>query len=731
MRPIEIDPRFRQMGQGARRRRQRVAAIRWGAGLSVLSVSVALGGWLWRPDLSFWRGGDLDEGLVQVESQFDIAPAVRADTFTDIPGDPLIIAAPDDSGPRDSRDLPAPAELAGRIAGGRSVTMLDSRLMQPNRRLVAMLPSTREEFAMFRAERSSVRLMDASFQSQTTGLEVPADQRASSGVAFLRDARMRPALWRDLILETTREVGLAELLGDNGFSGPEAERLAARIESQIGVAPDLAARSVLALRYRLRGEAREIIQLSLYGPEGYVGSLAMNPAGQLVTSADAWADQPLLDDLLARQGDEGAGRQRLLDLIYSAGLRNDVPPELIGEALAMMSKVYDLDSHAEDSDRLTLVYAPGTGPASPGTILFIGISGAGGDRPCYVVPAEGGEGFECYAPSARVQQRDRAAQLVPPVAGVLSRRFVPPADGAEEGRGQVVWSAPDGSPVMAAGSGRITARTVDESGATLEITHEGGMVSRYAGLAGLSASAAVDAQISGGTVIGTIGRTPGQSEPGLVFQLLSDGVPVDPMPYLSGAGEVLASDAIELLIGRIITVESAGNAAARNPLSSATGLGQFIESTWLRMMQSYRPDMARNLSRRELLDLRLDPDLSRLMVRHLAQENEAYLRAAGHAITPGRLYLAHFLGPAGADQALRADPGTSVGQVMGPAVVSANPFLRGWRIADLHAWADRKMAGAGAGHVAAVVAPPVSAEIRAYVSAMDRLRQAGGTQTEM
>lgn len=84
----------------------------------MLSVSVALGGWLWRPDLSFWRGGDLDEGLVQVESQFDIAPAVRADTFTDIPGDPLIIAAPDDPGPRDSRDLPAPAELAGRIAGG-------------------------------------------------------------------------------------------------------------------------------------------------------------------------------------------------------------------------------------------------------------------------------------------------------------------------------------------------------------------------------------------------------------------------------------------------------------------------------------------------------------------------------------------------------------------------------------------------------------------------------------
>ena len=111
------------------------------------------------------------------------------------------------------------------------------------------------------------------------------------------------------------------------------------------------------------------------------------------------------------------------------------------------------------------------------------------------------------------------------------------------------------------------------------------------------------------------------------------------------------------------------------------------------MVASYRPDLIASLDRRALLDLRFDPDLSRQMVRHLAQENEAFLRQRGHAITAGRLYLAHFLGPAGADAALRADPQASVLQVMGPAVVGANPFLRGYSIGDLRAWADRKMAG--------------------------------------
>ena len=39
------------------------------------------------------------------------------------------------------------------------------------------------------------------------------------------------------------------------------------------------------------------------------------------------------------------------------------------------------------------------------------------------------------------------------------------------------------------------------------------------------------------------------------------------------------------LIDKITGVESGGNASAKNPNSTATGLGQFIESTWLRMLK--------------------------------------------------------------------------------------------------------------------------------------------------
>jgi uncharacterized protein (DUF1684 family) len=95
------------------------------------------------------------------------------------------------------------------------------------------------------------------------------------------------------------------------------------------------------------------------------------------------------------------------------------------------------------------------------------------------------------------------------------------------------------------------------------------------------------------------------------------------------------------------------------------------------------------------------------MVRQLARENEAFLRARGHQITSGRLYLAHFLGPAGAHKALSSSRNQTVLAVMGSAVVNANPFLRNKTIGDLQAWSDRKMRGAGGGVVTTPAPTPV------------------------
>lgn len=120
-------------------------------------------------------------------------------------------------------------------------------------------------------------------------------------------------------------------------------------------------------------------------------------------------------------------------------------------------------------------------------------------------------------------------------------------------------------------------------------------------------------------------------------------------------------------------VESSFDADAKAPTSSASGLYQFIESTWLNVMRKHGPALgfgplaaaiepgpkgprvADPLLRGQILALRNDPQAAALMAGALAQDNrDALLPVLGREPDAGELYLAHFLGSGGAGQFLTA-----------------------------------------------------------------------------
>jgi hypothetical protein len=148
------------------------------------------------------------------------------------------------------------------------------------------------------------------------------------------------------------------------------------------------------------------------------------------------------------------------------------------------------------------------------------------------------------------------------------------------------------------------------------------------------------------------------------------------------------------LVDKIVGVESGGNPNAKNPNSSAQGAGQFIDSTWLAMMHKYRPDLTEGKSAKEIIALKTDNALSREMTGRYAEENASFLENQGIQATDGNVYLAHFLGPRGAAQVLKADPSAPVSSIVDDGTVSANPFLKGMTAADLRAWSDKKMGSA-------------------------------------
>lgn len=169
------------------------------------------------------------------------------------------------------------------------------------------------------------------------------------------------------------------------------------------------------------------------------------------------------------------------------------------------------------------------------------------------------------------------------------------------------------------------------------------------------------------------------------FAQLSPGVPQGAKPA-APASAPAPQDPKRQFISKVFGAESGGNPRAKNPRSSALGLGQYLKGTWASMMRRH-PELGLTV------DGRTDPTQNRKAIWVSAGEYEAKLRAAGLPVTAGTLYGAHFLGEAGIVQALRNPDSASMPSVVGPGVIRDNPFLARMNVGQFRQWLDRKMSG--------------------------------------
>jgi hypothetical protein len=205
----------------------------------------------------------------------------------------------------------------------------------------------------------------------------------------------------------------------------------------------------------------------------------------------------------------------------------------------------------------------------------------------------------------------------------------------------------------------------------------------------------------------------GASAAGAAGEAAAGGAAAGPTPLSPAMGAAAAAgrqippnygDIADKLIGS----ESDGNPNSRAATSSATGSGQFINSTWLDMVKRHRPDLAQGRTPQQVLALRTDPTISREMTAAYAQDNAGALEGGGQQVNPATLKLAHFLGPAGARAVLSADPNAPVAQLL-PKAVASNPFMANMRAGDMLPWAEKQMQRQGGAPAAAQASAQPSA----------------------
>lgn len=194
--------------------------------------------------------------------------------------------------------------------------------------------------------------------------------------------------------------------------------------------------------------------------------------------------------------------------------------------------------------------------------------------------------------------------------------------------------------------------------------------------------------------------------------------------------------------------ESALNPRARARTSSASGLYQFIDQTWLATLSrhgarhgygAYAQHITRGAdgryrvseaARQQVMDLRYDPQASAIMAAELASDHAAYLRGrTGIQPTSGDLYAAHFLGPEGSArliEAARSRP-TAIAASLFPQAAAANRpiFYREGRaatVAEVYANLTRQHGAGAAVSASRQTAPVLSDQERALAERLDRLR---------
>ena len=142
--------------------------------------------------------------------------------------------------------------------------------------------------------------------------------------------------------------------------------------------------------------------------------------------------------------------------------------------------------------------------------------------------------------------------------------------------------------------------------------------------------------------------------------------------------------------------ESGFNASAKSKTSSATGLFQFIDSTWLSMVKEHgakyglgaladqiqikngKPCVSNCNVKSTILNLRKNPELSALMAGEMSTQDKQYLQTNTDGPVGGtEMYLAHFMGAGGAAKFLnaRADNGSASAAQMFPKEAHANKSI--------------------------------------------------------
>ncbi|KRB29091.1 peptidase M24 [Mesorhizobium sp. Root695] len=349
------------------------------------------------------------------------------------------------------------------------------------------------------------------------------------------------------IIPFTKDLDVTEAFADSGYTGEDATGMAEAIAKLLN-ATALKAGTVLRVGLEVHGDTAKVVRTSVYDRTQHIVTIALDDRGQYVPAQEPDPNPELLtafDDSSAPVVVRG-NLPNVYDGIYRAAYSYGMSKAMTKRLIKLLASDVDFQSRLNPADRIEVLFSQPDGDdqtSDSSELLYVSATFGGQTRNFYRFQMRDG-GTDYFDEDGSSAEQFLLRNPLP--AGKFRSGFGArkhPILGYVRMHTGVDWSAPIGTPIIAAGNGTVEkVGWAGGYGKQIIIRHANGYETSYNHQSAFAKGIEPGVHVRQGQTIGFLGQTGLATGPHLHYELIVNGTKVDPMRVRLPVGKVLKGD---------------------------------------------------------------------------------------------------------------------------------------------------------------------------------------------
>lgn len=344
----------------------------------------------------------------------------------------------------------------------------------------------------------------------------------------------QPTQMEERLVIVRKNETLEDILRAQGATREQIASIVAAFGARRGEAPVREGHRLKLLLADMDGEGSpmQIGRINVYDGDALERTVAIRDSGdyvqvEKVEPAQKARPRPASDD----EDDEDSGGMRLYNSVYETALKQEIPRPIIDELIRIFANDVDFQRSVSGGDAVDVFYEENEENENRNELLFASITTRDETFRYYRFQTPDDNVVDFYDENGRSARKFLIRK--PISAGEMRSGFgmrYHPILRYSKMHSGVDWSAPIGTPIVAAGSGTVLSAQWDSGyGRRVEIQHPNGYITTYNHMSGFAKGVTEGVRVRQGQVVGYLGSSGLSTGPHLHYEVMVNGHFVDPM----------------------------------------------------------------------------------------------------------------------------------------------------------------------------------------------------------